>query len=92
MSTFTLKRGHAMAPDRLKAEMQALADQLVEKFGGSCQWQGDEIHYHYSGGLRARVDCQPQEVVVEVELGMMMSLFRGRIESEVRDYLERHIN
>ena len=92
MSTIPLKRGHSMAADQLKAEIQALADKLVEKFGGSYRWQGDEIHYDYSGGLNACVACGPSEVKVDVKLGMMMGMFKGKIKSEVEEYLDSHIS
>lgn len=92
MSTITLKRSHTMSSERLHDEVQALADKLVDKFGGSVRWQGDEIHYEYGGGLKACVACSDDEVQVSVELKGMMSLFSERIASEVEEYLRRHIN
>ncbi|MFA5494173.1 MAG: polyhydroxyalkanoic acid system family protein [Porticoccaceae bacterium] len=92
MSHITLKRGHTMAPEQLKTEVQALADKLVDKFGGSYRWQGDELHYDFSGGVNACVACAPAEVQVDVQLGMMMSMFKGKIKSEVEEYLENHIS
>ncbi|MCK9563554.1 MAG: polyhydroxyalkanoic acid system family protein [Bacteroidales bacterium] len=81
-----------MASDRLREEVQALADKLVNKFGGSATWHGDEIHYDYGGGLKACVACKADEVQVEVELTGVMSLFRDRIAGEVEEYLRRHIS
>ena len=92
MSTITIKRGHTMAAEQLKTEIEALADKLVEKFGGSYRWEGNEIHYDYSGGLNACVACGPSEVKVDVKLGMMMGMFKSKIKSEVEDYLDRHIS
>ena len=92
MSTITLRHSHTMKSDRLREAVQALADKLVDKFGGSAGWQGDEIHYEYSGGLKACVACSADEVQVDVELKGVMSLFRDRIASEVEGYLQRHIS
>ncbi|MCK9468771.1 MAG: polyhydroxyalkanoic acid system family protein [Porticoccaceae bacterium] len=92
MSTISFKRNHTMTSDQLRQEVQALADKLIDKFGGSAAWQEDEMHYEFNGGIKACVACKAEEVQVEVELEGMMSLFKGRIASEVEDYLQRHIS
>lgn len=91
MSSLCIKRQHTMAPDKLKSEVEALAEKLVDKFGGSYQWEGDKIRYAYSGGVKASVACTPKDVQVDVELGMMMSMLKGKIKSEVEGYLDKHI-
>jgi len=90
MSTITLTRSHAMAPDRLRAEVQSLVDKLVTRFGGQTQWQGDELHYTYGGGVRACVACRADEIKVEVELSGVMSMFRERVALEIEEHLRRH--
>lgn len=91
MSDLKIKRAHTMSPEQIKTQIEALADKLVDKFGGSYHWQGDEIRYAYSGGVNASVACTASDVEVNVKLGMMMSMFKGKIKSEVEEYLDQHI-
>lgn len=91
MSSLKIKKHHSMEPDALKGEVEALADKLVDKFGGHYHWEGDKVYYAYSGGVKACVACTDEEVEVDVELGMMMSFLKGKIKSEVEAYLKEHI-
>ncbi|MAT52268.1 MAG: hypothetical protein CMK32_13910 [Porticoccaceae bacterium] len=92
MSHIRIKRDHSMSQEDLRKEVQALAEQLVDKFGGSYHWDGDEVHYDYSGGVNACVSCSQDAVELDIKLGMMMSMFKGKIKNEVEGYLDKHIS
>lgn len=91
MSTISIRKGHHMSHSELVAEVEHLADKLVDQYGGDYGWDGDELTYSYSGGVTAKVACSADEVAVDVKLGMLMSMMKGAISREIEDYLARHI-
>ncbi len=91
MSKIAIRREHNMDRAALLGEVENLATDLQQKYGGEYHWQGDVLKYHYSGGLDAAVACSDQEVRVDVSLGMMLSMMKKPIQRQIEDYLDRHI-
>ncbi len=91
MSQIKIERPHHLSPDEIRTRVEQLAGKLVAKYGGNYHWQGNRVHYSYGGGVDAWVAYSDNLVTVEVKLGMLMSAFRGMIQSEVETYLDRQI-
>lgn len=91
MSRISISREHHLPEARLREQMEALAEKLVAKYGGSYQWRGSDLHYKYSGGLDAVVSLGAKEVNVDIKLGMLLSAFRGTVEREVNTYLDENL-
>ena len=92
MSTFTLHRKHTMARCELVARVEKLADTIVSRYGGDYQWQGDVLCYEYGGGVSAKINCAPEDITVEVTLGMLMGMLKGPMSREIENYLDREIS
>jgi hypothetical protein len=48
------------------------------------------VHYTYTG-VKARIDCEENDVLIDIKLNFVASVFRGTIEEEVRDTLDKHL-
>lgn len=91
MSKVTLSRRHNLGHGKLVAEVEQLADQLVEKYGGDYRWDGDRMTYRYSGGVTACVQCGEETVDIDLTFGMLMSMMKGPITRQIEDYLDKHL-
>lgn len=92
MSKVSIARRHGMGREQLTAEIQKMAEELVAKYGGSYNWQGNELTYNYSGGVTACVHCADEALNVDVKFGMLMSMLKGPITKEIEDYLDKHLS
>lgn len=88
MSHISINRNHHMNHEALIAHVEELANKLVAKYGGEYQWAGDELTYTYSGGVTANIHCSPEDVNVDITLGMFMKMFKANIAREIEDYLD----
>ena len=79
MSHIQLERNHTMEKEQVRT--------MKAKHGGDYCWEGDTVHYKHSG-IDAKVSFDDKTVRVDVTLGLLMSAFKGMIESEVSKYLD----
>jgi len=92
MSHIHIEREHDLDRKTLRKRAEKLAQHLQQNFGGDYSWEGDTVHYNYSGGIDARLTLEKEEVLVDVKLGMLMRMLKGRIENEIEGYLDRHLS
>ncbi len=92
MSKVSITRTHNMNRENLRAEVEEMAAQLVERHGGDYSWAGDQLTYKYSGGVTANVHCEDDRVRVDVSFGMLMSMLKGPISREIEQYLDKRLS
>lgn len=90
MADIRITRQHALGSEAAaRAEVEVLAEELVERFGGRWRWQGDDAVCEIRGA-RGRVRCDSDEVTMELDLPLMMRALRGPLEQEIRRRFDRH--
>jgi putative polyhydroxyalkanoate system protein len=90
VSNLSIRRAHALEHAEAHRRISKVADKLSERFGATCQWQGDVLrieHPNVNGTVRVGRD----EIVVDARLGFALSLLRGRAEAEITRILEREL-
>jgi putative polyhydroxyalkanoate system protein len=91
MSRIYLQREHALDRKTLRKRTEALAKQLKSEYGGDFRWEGDTVHYSYSGGIDARLTLQQKDILVDVKLGVLMLMLKSALTREIERYLEEHL-
>lgn len=91
MSHICISRHHTMDREHVRSMTQELGEKLKSKFGGDYRWEGDMVHYKYSG-VDAKVSFDESHLEVNVKLGLLMSALKGMIEAEVNKYLDDHVS
>jgi putative polyhydroxyalkanoate system protein len=92
MSRIYLQRAHELDAKTLRKRAESLARQLRGEFGGNYRWEGNTVHYNYSGGIDARLTLQEDDILVDVKLGVLMLMVKKRLEKEIQRYLEEHLS
>jgi putative polyhydroxyalkanoate system protein len=91
MSRIYLQREHALDRKTLRKRTEALAKQLKSEYGGDFRWEGDTVHYSYSGGIDARLTLQQKDILVDVKLGVLMLMLKSALTREIERYLDEHL-
>lgn len=88
MANIDIRRAHDRSPKEARAAVERVAAKIAAKFGIRHEWSGDALDFHGSG-VRGRIVLARKEVHLTASLGFPVSMFRGSIESEIHDYLDR---
>lgn len=92
MSKISIRRKHSMNPQALAQQVEQLAEKIATRYGGSYGWQGDALMFQHDGGVDVCIQCTGEEVAVDARLGMLASMMKGKLTSEIEDYLDKHIS
>ena len=91
MSRIYIQRDHELDNRTLRKRAERLAKQLQSEFGGNYRWEGNTVHYNYSGGIDARLTMQDADILVDVKLGVLMLMLKKRLQQEIEVYLDQHL-
>jgi putative polyhydroxyalkanoate system protein len=91
MSRIYIQRDHELDGRTLRKRAESLARQLQREFGGNYRWEGNTVHYNYSGGIDARLTLQDEDILVDVKLGVLMLMLKKRLQQEIEVYLDQHL-
>jgi putative polyhydroxyalkanoate system protein len=88
MSQIRVERKHQLGKEVAKQKAERLVDKLVSKYDMTAQWNGDVVDLKRSG-VTGQVAVGDDSVVVELKLGMMLSMMGPMIESEIDRALDK---
>ena len=89
MSTIVVRRTHDLGLAKAKRLAESIAKQLRADYGGSFTWQGDDLHFQRTGASGS-VAVGRDDFQVRVELGLLLSVLRSRIEQEIVTFCDAH--
>ncbi len=90
MAKIQITHRHSRSDDEVVAAAKGLAARLEKEHGVRCEWAANEATLA-GKGVTGRLKIAPGQVDIEVTLGLAMSLFKGLVEREMRDYLTHHL-
>ena len=89
MAAIVVRRHHALGLAKAKGLAQSVARRLKDDYGGSFGWQGDVLHFQRTGASGS-VAVTREDFEVHVELGLLLSPLRSRIEREIISFCDEH--
>lgn len=90
LSQISLRRSHKLPHTQAVAAADAIAARLKADYGMQSRWQGDTLHFERTGAS-GTLRLAPQEVHLEVRLGLLLSAFRDSIAQEVERQLDEQL-
>lgn len=91
MASIQIKQAFTMPYDELKEGLDKLADKLGQQYQLDCGWESDERLCFKRSGADGQINIGEQEVDLTVNLGMLMSPFKGTIEQEIQGFIDEYI-
>ena len=91
MSTIEINKTFTMPRDKLRNQLDDLAEQLGQELQLNCEWLSDDCMDFRRSGLNGQINIGAEEIEMTITLGMLMEFFRGKIESEILAFIDQHI-
>ncbi|MEZ5455177.1 MAG: polyhydroxyalkanoic acid system family protein [Lysobacteraceae bacterium] len=88
MANIFIERKHPLSIKDARAAVSHVAEKLSERFDIEWEWSGNTLDFHRSG-VSGHIKVSKGLLVVSVELGFLMGAFRGSIEREIEQTLDR---
>lgn len=89
MSEIAFRHPHHGDAEGVKQKIRPLIEQTAKKYGLKHRWSGNSCNL--SGPVRGQIEIRDDHLDVRLKLGFAASLFRSRIEDEIRQELARAI-
>lgn len=91
MSLIDIHAHHEMNQAHAQQAADELAADLAEKFSIDYGWDEDIIHFERPG-VHGMITVSGNEIRIQAELGILLTLLKTRIEEEIVSYLETHFS
>ncbi len=91
MSKISICREHSSGLDSARAAADQIADEMTQKFGVRCQWEGDILAFSHSA-VKGEIQVTEQTIEVDAKLGLLASPLKGALESQIHQYIDDHLS
>lgn len=91
MPSIDIRKPHQLSMQEAHAVVDQVAARMQEKLGVTGEWKGDTMHFSRTG-VSGTIAVQADVIVVNVQLGLMMSPFKGMVEQEIQRKLDQHFS
>ena len=97
MPKFGVRVPHTLKKEEARSRLERFAQMLEEKYAGKVSdmqqtWEGDTLRFHfktYGIALDGGITVKDDELDLSGDLPFAAVMFKGKIESEIREGLER---
>lgn len=90
MAKIQMTHTHNLGKEEAKKKVNELFDAFSSRFGIRTNWNGDVITLQGSG-FDGTAKVTDKDVDVSVSLGLMVSAFKGQVESGLKAELEKRL-
>ena len=87
MATIVVRRKHDLGLAKAKRLAESVARKLRDDYGGSFAWDGNDLRFERTGATGS-VAVTKEGFQVRVELGLLLSPLRSRIEREIAAFCD----
>jgi putative polyhydroxyalkanoate system protein len=91
MPNIHFQTAHQLTKADAKTKIESVAEQLKNRLGASYHWQGDTLMFDRAGA-KGSIDVSDKDVTVDVDLGMMLTPFKGEIERQIQQQLQHSLH
>ena len=92
MATIKINKSHQLQADELKQIASNLIEQLADNYGLQHHWQNDQSLQISGKGLKGSLELNESTVDVSLKISPMLSVFKNRIEKEIKSGLDKYLN
>lgn len=90
MAKISLSHNHALPKESVKQKVSELFEAYSSRFGIRTRWDGDTIILSGSG-FDGKATVSDKAVDIDVNLGLMVSAFKGQVETGLKSELEKRL-
>lgn len=90
MARIDIRRKHDLPLKEARKAVDKVAKRLGSEFDVECAWEGNTLAFTRSG-VDGHIALEKGQVHVYAELGLVMGMMKGLIESEINRHLDEQI-
>jgi len=90
MSAIHIQRNHTLGKAEARSVVEDIARQMKSKLEIEYRWNGDRLQFDRPGA-HGRIDVTDTTVTVDIELGLMLTAFKGMVQDQINGYLDQRI-
>lgn len=90
MPNIHFQTAHHLSKSSAKQKIEDVAQQLKNRLGADYRWQGDTLTFDRSGA-KGSIDVTDKDVTVDVDLGLMLTPFKGEIERQIQQQVKQSL-
>lgn len=87
MADISISKDHAVEVSVLKERVEKLVGDLQSKYGVRYKWDGNTIILSGTGIKKATLEITDNKISIEIALGLMAKMLKGKIEEEISSKL-----
>jgi putative polyhydroxyalkanoate system protein len=91
MPKINLSQRHSMDPVVLREKVRAVEGKIREKYGAATEWIDERTVTVAGPGVRGTMVVRDESVDIDLDLGFMLSPFRGKIEEGLARELQKMV-
>ncbi|MGI0118642.1 polyhydroxyalkanoic acid system family protein [Zooshikella sp. RANM57] len=91
MANIEIKRTHGTSIEKAKQTVQKIADEMQSSMGLTCQWDSDYHLTFKQTGVQGSIKVSEELVEIDVKLNAIMKAFKGTIEQQINQRLDKMI-
>jgi putative polyhydroxyalkanoate system protein len=89
MPKLAISQPHRVGAEEARRRIDGLARELGDKYGLTSRWTSDTVAEVTGSGATGQITVEPEQVDVTLDLPFVLSPMKGRIESRIRDELQK---
>jgi putative polyhydroxyalkanoate system protein len=89
MSTIHLEHRHTLPSEEAVRRAHEVIGQLAERIKAEIRWEGDNTAVFKGSGFSGKAKLEPNQISLDVDLGMLLRPLKGKIEERIGQTLEK---
>lgn len=90
MPSIRIHHLHSKTPAAAREAISRIADKIADQFSVDTHWDEDTLHFTRAG-VNGTIALEGDQVQVDADLSFFLSPLKGRVESEIRRYLDEQL-
>jgi len=91
MAKISMRRNFTMTDEDARRKLEGVASQLKDKYQVEGHWEGKRYQIDRGPGVKGYVELQTGLVAIELDLSLPASLLKGKIESRLKETLDKEL-
>lgn len=90
MPSIRIQHAHSLSPGNAKQAVSRIAERIAAEFSVHTRWENNVLHFQRTG-VDGTIAVDGNQVNVQANLSFLLTPIRGKVESEIRRYLDEQL-
>jgi putative polyhydroxyalkanoate system protein len=92
MTMIKIQHPYTLTDKQLTEKLNKLAEEMKSKYQLSCNWPRDNCLQFRRAGADGEVVFEGNELQLTIKLGLMLSMFKATLQSDIEKFMRENIS